>query len=207
MAQLCHPRLARPLRVAAAALIVSGENDPNSIRQNKNSLLTISSRQVQRIYNYWLDYGALPCDKFGKYLKRRKGSKKSKWDDAADAKLKQIVDECPVLYLDEISKKLKAALNKKFSSKDISVRLRKKLKYSRKVVYEKATQQIKRDKLDYIAETRYHIKKPEMAIFIDESNKDRKAARRKYGWSPIGEPVHYKGNINNYNKYINNNDI
>jgi hypothetical protein len=45
-----------------------------------------------------------------------------------------------------------------------------KLKYSRKVVYEKATQQIKVDKDRFIDTLRFHVKKPEMAIFIDEES-------------------------------------
>lgn len=35
-----------------------------------------------------------------------------------------------------------------------------------------------------------------MAIFVDESNKDRNAARRKYGWSKVGTPVNYRSLFN-----------
>jgi transposase len=35
-----------------------------------------------------------------------------------------------------------------------------------------------------------------MVIFIDESHKDRKAARRKYGWSLAGTPVNYRALFN-----------
>ena len=35
-----------------------------------------------------------------------------------------------------------------------------------------------------------------MALFIDESNKDRITAKRKYGWSPVGKPVYYKNWFN-----------
>jgi hypothetical protein len=41
-----------------------------------------------------------------------------------------------------------------------------------------------------------YIEIPEMAIFVDESNKDRKAARRKYGWSAIGTPLNYRALFN-----------
>jgi len=47
----------------------------------------------------------------------------------------------------------------------------------------------------------FYIERPEMAIFIDESNKDRKAARRKYGWSPVGVPVAYRGLFNMDTRY------
>ena len=35
------------------------------------------------------------------------------------------------------------------------------------------------------------LAKPEMAIFIDESNKDRKAAKKKYGLSLMGSDPNY----------------
>lgn len=40
-----------------------------------------------------------------------------------------------------------------------------------------------------------------MAIFIDESNKDRKAAKMKWGWSPRGVAVQYRGLFNQDIRY------
>ena len=40
-----------------------------------------------------------------------------------------------------------------------------------------------------------------MAIWIDESNKDRKAAMLKYGWSKIGTPVNYRALFNMDTRY------
>jgi len=40
-----------------------------------------------------------------------------------------------------------------------------------------------------------------MAIFVDESNKNRKAARRKYGWSPVGTQVNYRTLFNMDRRY------
>ena len=81
--------------------------------------------------------------------------------------------------------RMKAAVGKIFSCSGISERLRRTLGYSRKVVYEKASQAIQSNKDNFVEAVKLHIAKPEMAIFVDESNKDRKAARRKYGWSPV----------------------
>jgi len=64
---------------------------------------------------------------------------------------------------------LKNLFGRNFYPSSICKRLRK-LKYSRKVVYEKATQQIKVDKDRFIDTLRFHVKKPEMAIFIDEES-------------------------------------
>ena len=52
----------------------------------------------------------------------------------------------------------------------------------------------------FIAIMRHLIEEPEMAIFIDESNKDRKAAKRKYGWSKKGKPVHFSAPSNHDTK-------
>jgi hypothetical protein len=75
------------------------------------------------------------------------------------------------------------------------------LGYTNKVVYEKASQQIQQDKDNFKTTLRFHLQSAEMAIFVDESNKDRKAARRKYGWSKKGTPVNYKGLFNQDIRY------
>jgi hypothetical protein len=62
---------------------------------------------------------------------------------------------------------------------------------SRKVVHEKATQAIAAEKVGCNNTLRTVLAKPKMAIFIDESNKDRKAAKRKYGWSLKGSDPNY----------------
>ena len=53
----------------------------------------------------------------------------------------------------------------------------------------------------FIEALRFHLKTPEMALFIDESNKDRIAARRKYGWSRIGVPVSFRAQFNRDARY------
>jgi transposase len=133
----------------------------------------------------------MPCERKRSWEKQYK----SKWTAKSDITLKKIVTDNPVFYLDEMKRSLKAILSISFSTSQISVRLRK-LGFSRKVVYEKATQQIATDKSNFIDALNFHLKSPEMAIFIDESNKDRKAARRKFGWSKIGIQVNYRALFN-----------
>ena len=87
----------------------------------------------------------------------------------------------------------------KVSTSSIYRALTKGLGYSRKVIYEKATQQVMKDKNHFIATLRFYSKNPEMAILVDESNKSRSAARRKYGWSRIGTPVSYRSTLFNMN--------
>ena len=40
-----------------------------------------------------------------------------------------------------------------------------------------------------------------MLIFVDESNKDRNAGRRKYGWVPKGTQVNYRSLFNMDTRY------
>ena len=115
------------------------------------------------------------------------------WTPAADAELILIITRTPVLYLDEIAKLLKDSGNlngAQYSMSSISKRLRK-LSFSRKVVHEKATQAIAVEKAGFINTLRTFVDNPEMVIFIDESNKDRKAAKRKYGWGLKGTDPNY----------------
>jgi len=131
-------------------------------------------------WNYFVDLGELPADKKeGKdtinYTKQ--------WTQAADAELRLIVKKTPVLYLDEIATLLKDSGYRngaRYIVTSISKRLRQ-LSFSRKVVHEKAIQAIAAEKVGFINTLWTVLSKPEMAIFIDESKKDRKAAKRKYG--------------------------
>ena len=56
-------------------------------------------------------------------------------------------------------------------------------------------------KKDFIIASQHYIQKAKMAIYIDERNKDRKAARRKYGWSSVGTPVNYRALFNMDTRY------
>ena len=124
------------------------------------------------------------------------------WTPAADVALKVIVDLFPVLYLDETAKELFALFRGKYSPSQTSKRLRDTLKYSRKVVYEKAAQRNEREIENLIETLKFCIEKPKMAMFVHKSHNDRKAARRKYGWSPIGTQVNYRAPFNMDVRYI-----
>ena len=171
MDRLCHPRERNIWNVHKAARYVSGEDGGEySIRQSPKSLVRISNRTVIRWWKHWMAYGMLPCSTSKKMMKE---CKSTTWTDARIAELKRIIDDCPVLYLDEISTMLLNSTGQKFSRKSISLALRLKLRYTRKIVYEKASQQILSEKALFVDSMNLYIQKPEMAIFVDESNKDR----------------------------------
>jgi hypothetical protein len=103
--------------------------------------------------------------------------------------------------LDETAKKLFSISRKIFSQPNFQ-EIKGHFEIFSKVVYEKAAQRNERERANFIETLEFYIEKPEMAIFVDESHKDRKAARRKYGWSPIGTQVNYRSLFNMDVRYI-----
>jgi hypothetical protein len=184
MDKLCHPDLPNPMSLNAASIHVSS--------LNMGALFTFSKRTCVRLYSQWQDLHMLPCD----VPRKLNSTITSSWTVAALSQLKSIIDSNPTLYLDEIRSMLKKSTNKTFSLSSICRAIKVRLKYSRKVVYVKASQQIQREKDEYIATLKQYLTIPEMAIFVDESNKDRKAARRKYGYGKVGSQVNYRGLFN-----------
>ena len=173
--------------ISAAATRVSGCNDPNSVRGSQAALVSVNKRTVERWYIHWLDFGCYFYDK----VPELKVSKNSKWTRKIVDALKKHLTDYPILYLDEMSAFLKNKFKMVFSVSNISSKLDEE-GWTRKVVYAKATQAIARHQRHFTASLHYYITSPKMAIFLDESNKDRKAARRKYGWCPRGERVSYR---------------
>ena len=114
MLRMCHPLSADPKSISKAAESISGAYDKKTCK-----VFSICARQVTRWYNYWLDYLVLPCMK-KKYSK----AEKMKWTYHADAELIRVVTECPVLFLDEISNKIFRSLKIRFTTTQISKRLR-----------------------------------------------------------------------------------
>lgn len=113
------------------------------------------------------------------------------WTSREVRLLKSVVDASPLLYLDELAKAMTLKLGRKIRGSTIGYVLRKRLGYTRKKLFTKASQYVEKEKNDFIETLRFFSQKPEMAIFIDESHKDRSASRRKHGWSKKGTPVNY----------------
>ena len=88
---LCHFEQANPWSVEKVAKHLC----------NSNSLgISLHYYTCKRWYNHWLDFGMLLCETPGKYKRHGSGV----FDVAALEDLKLVVDNNPVLYLDEISK-------------------------------------------------------------------------------------------------------
>jgi hypothetical protein len=101
----------------------------------------------------------------------------------------------PVVYLDEMVDFMAEKFGKTCSISTMW-RMLTAHGYTRKKVYEKASQVIQLRKDIFIEAMRLAIKNVEMVIFIDESSKDRHAARRSHGWSKRDVRVHYRVRFN-----------
>ena len=106
MDQLAGSHIPDAWSIHRAALYVSGESDPAGVRSSPGALVSIKTRHVERIYNAWLDLKVLPCDAKYKYLRGKNKKHSDTWTAENDKYLKDTVDLCPVLFLDEIKKKL-----------------------------------------------------------------------------------------------------
>jgi hypothetical protein len=146
-------------------------------------------------FKHWESYGELPCN-----ATKTDAGKRTTWTRAHCDGLEEILVKQPLLYLDEMADELESRFHIRFPLTSISAQLAR-LGYSRKVVYEKASQAILAEQHDFIASMHHYLHNPEMAIFVDESNKDRVAAKRKYGWSKVGTPVNFKVKFNRDYRY------
>jgi hypothetical protein len=82
-----------------AARRVSGNDRFYNARADCQSLVKVSYKTVIRWYLHWFDFGMLPCQ-----MKHKKGlNYNGTWTLQADSKLKEIIQNNPVLYLDEIA--------------------------------------------------------------------------------------------------------
>jgi len=196
MVELCQ-HSNTPLSIKNASKYLAGGEGSSDVHSPLYDLKVLKPWTIRRWYNHWLDYNELPCESSKNVFRKWKHV----LGEAEDVELKRIVDANPTLYLDEISAELQRIVKKGFSMSSISRRLRGRLGYTRKVIYEKASQQQSVQREGFIANMRHLLENPEMAIFIDESNKDRKAAKRKYGWSKKGQPVHFRAPFNRDIRY------
>ena len=197
---VCDEDNLKLMSLHAAARRISGEDGFYPERASEMALIKISWRTVLRWYNLWVDYKMLPC-KIPRIWCVDSTRNSRAWTSREVRLLKSVVDASPLLYLDELAKAMTLKLGRKIRGSTISYVLRKRLGYTRKKLFTKASQYVEKEKNDFIETLRFFLQKPEMAIFIDESHKDRSASRRKYGWSKKGTPVNYTSMFNTDRRY------
>ena len=147
----------------------------------------ISPSQMYEWKKHYQDWGETPYET-GEFKRRHlKTWRKSKvvTQEFLD-RLKEVVDESPELYLDEIQGRIVTASGVTLARSTISTLLRKRLGYSLRVITAKAVQRDEERRLEYRLQLAMYGR-PEVFIFIDETHKDRNASRRRLAWGKRGE--------------------
>ena len=151
-----------------------------------NQQHAIHTAVTRRWWNHYLLWGETLSETKQKLKKINKLAYKNKATSVVTATiiatLKQIIDEKPELYLDEIADKLVEERNCYLSMSTISRVLKNQVGYSLQVCYEIARQRDEVERMRYKEALRVLVNDVAELVFIDETHKDRNAGRRRRVW-------------------------
>jgi transposase len=147
----------------------------------------VSKSTIRRWWKYFGLYGELPYE--GKAREQRLKSKynwlppQAKIEEGELNILKALLEKEPHRYLDEISVALGRETGKYFSPSTVWRYATKYLNFSLQALTEKAAQrsELIREEFKIALQILLH-NGPDMLLLVDETHKDRNAARRRRGW-------------------------
>ena len=181
--------------IERAISIINSNGSQNTVPLH--SIVDACHRQcsvaVSTIYRWWKHYqerGELPYESAIHDRKMRAKynflPKNSRMNDDDLAALKQILDQQPELYMDEVALALGLNIGKYFHPATIWRYATKKLMYSIQTLAEVAKQQseVAREKFRYTLASLLQ-NDPSRLVLVDETHKDRSASRRRRGWGRI----------------------
>jgi len=141
---------------------------------------------TRRWWKHYLFWGESPSETKSKMKKLNRLAKKFKQTsivtDSIVETLKEIVDERPELYLDEIAIELGVRKNCFLSLPTLARTLRDRVGYSLQVYSEIAIQRNEVERVRYKEALNTLVTDPGQVVFIDETHKDRNSSRRRRGW-------------------------
>ena len=156
-------------------------------RQCNNIYSYVSTSTMRRWWKIYMEWGEIP-----NVVKKKKRKMKAKMismgsraaiNDSELLQLKYMVDEDPNLYLDEIALRFAIKTGKYLSYSTIWVYLHDKLGYSLRVLSDVAKQRCKEQEERFLTGLAGQLQGcPERLVMVDETHKDRNAARRRRGW-------------------------
>ena len=140
----------------------------------------------RRWWNHYLFWGESPSETKSKMKKLNKLAKKYKATsiitESIVQTLKEIVDEKPELYLDEIAVELIVRKDCYLCLATIANTLKTRLDYSLQVYAETAIQRDETERIRYKEALNALVTDVGQVVFIDETHKDRNTSRRRRGW-------------------------
>ena len=121
--------------------------------------------------------------------RKKRKTYNTNWNNSTTALLKVIVDEQGELYLDEIQQELFELGGGWWNCSTISVKLRDPnvgINYSLQVATDVASQKDYDEQEEFLEAVRSRLVNPNQLVFVDESQKDKNAARSRRCWSKRG---------------------
>eukprot|EP00605_Chrysophyceae_sp_TOSAG23-4_P000110 GSChrysophyteH1.ASY1.ANO1.120.1 assembled CDS len=189
--------------VRSASRRVSGEDGHMEVRQHPDAIVRISSKIIINIWKTYTEFGCLPIDLPERYKRDRNRNGRTTWEEQDVRTLLNLINTQPTLFLDEMLDYMQSNVperSERFSIKSIRHVLKMK-KYTRKIIYEKAAQASTRERNAFIRNLHDSVSNIEQVLFLDESNKDRVAEKRKRGWGIIGNHTSYREPFNRNVRY------
>ena len=149
-----------------------------------------SGPQMRRWWYYFQKYGYVPEEKtkykrtstrMGKRLK-----KMSQWTATHTRNLREIIEDDPDLYLDELQFVFWELGHGFWSAKHLWEKLTMELGYSLQVAADKSYSADCEERQEFTQALKERIIHPRQLILMDESQKDRNSSRRRRSWSKKG---------------------
>jgi transposase len=113
-------------------------------------------------------------------------------DDATVAALKNLAEQQPELFLDQMQDEMLRTTGKRIALITLSTTLRKRLGMTQQKLSSLSRAKDDAARLVYVNYIHNLTEDPKMFIFIDETAKDRNASRRRMGWARKGIGHHYR---------------
>jgi hypothetical protein len=137
---------------------------------------------IRNWFNHYKLYGDVPAVTRPDRLKRRRKGRHI-WTELDTQVLKEIIDDKPYLYLDEIQEELYLINGgRQMARSTIWRKLVKRLGYSFQVVVSRALQEDDDERDAYIKKIKDIVYDPAMFVYVDETAKDRNASRWRRHW-------------------------
>ena len=142
---------------------------------------------IRRWWNHFIQYGDTPAMADRKEVRRYKRrytrrTNRGRWTDEHTATLKEIVDDHPEFYLDEIQLTFCLQMQDDWSASYLWTRLIGDVGYSLQVVADRTYDADEQKQKEYLEVLEEHCLHPSELVFIDESQKDRNSSRRRRHW-------------------------
>ena len=152
---------------------------------------------VSTLYRWWkiyLEWGEIPTivkkKKIASQKKQLETGGRTTIDDEQLLQLKELIDEYPQLYLDEISLYFGVKTGVYLLTCTIWRYMTNNLGYSLRVLSEVSKKRNEMEEIRFLNTLSINLQEhPEILVLIDETHKDRNAARRRRGWRKVNSDV------------------